>query len=362
MAGLIHTLAARAGAVSYDILIGSSILPESFLRSEITSSERIALIVSAGTYELHRHYIDDSLEVIRSRLFLIRMDDREENKSYGYAERFLNRFIEEKLNRRSIVIGIGGGVTGDFAGFCAGVYMRGIPIIHVPTTLLAMVDSSIGGKVAVNLSVGKNMVGLFHQPSLVVSDVRFLQTLPDAELGNGLSESFKHGLLGDNRTLELLERYGPDSIKSEEAIAELVALSAAFKTGTVERDEREAGLRSILNFGHTIGHAIESSASYRGISHGQAVAAGIKIKIEVCRRMGLLMEGEAARADGIMKRYGLLPELKNLDIDRVIRHMEFDKKNYAGEINFVLLNGIGNPRINQRISPGLLKEVMVKIC
>ncbi len=362
MAGLIHRVGARAGGASYDILIGNSFLPESFRRSEIVSPERIALVVSKKAYELHRPYLDEALNEVKNKVFLMHMDDREENKSYGYAEGFLKHFIEAKLNRKSMVIGVGGGVTGDFSGFCAGLFMRGIPIVHVPTTLLAMVDSSIGGKVAVNLSVGKNLAGLFHQPALVISDVRFLRSLPDAEFRNGLAESFKHGLLGDEPTLELLERHGPESIKSDEAIADLVALSAAFKARIVERDERETGLRSVLNFGHTIGHALESSVSYRGVSHGQAVAAGIKIKIEVSRRMGLLTDNEAGRADAIMKRHGLLPELKNFDLDRVIEHMDFDKKNFGGAINFVLLEGIGNPRINQRISPETLRRVMVEIC
>ena len=362
MAGLRHTIGATTESASYDILIGSSFLPDACRRREISESERIALIVSARTYELHHQYVRESLDDLWDRLFLLPMDDREENKSYAYAEQYFERFIAEKLNRRSIVISVGGGVVGDFAGFCAGVYMRGIPVIHVPTTLLAMVDSSIGGKVAVNLSVGKNIVGLFHQPSLVISDMQFLRSLPEIEFKNGLTECFKHGLLGDDRMLELLEKNGPASIKREDAISELVALSASFKSNIVAGDEREAGLRSILNFGHTIGHAIESSLSYKGIAHGQAVAAGIKIKIEASRRMGLLTGDEAARANEIMSRYGLLPEKIDLDVEQVIRHMEYDKKNFGNAVQFVLLNGFGNPRINQRIDPDLLKEVMVEIC
>ena len=362
MAGVRYTISATTESASYDILIGSSFLPDACRRREISGSERIALIVSARTYELHHQYVRKSLDYLWDRLILLPMDDREENKSYSYAEQYFEKFVSEKLNRRSIVICVGGGVVGDFAGFCAGAYMRGIPVIHVPTTLLAMVDSSIGGKVAVNLTVGKNIVGLFHHPSLVISDVQFLQSLPEAEFKNGLTESFKHGLLGDDRTLELLEKNGPASIKREDAISELVALSASFKSGIVTKDEREAGLRSILNFGHTVGHAIESSFSHKGISHGQAVAAGIKIKIEASRRMSLLTGEEAARVYEIMSRYRLLPEKIDLDVERVIRHMEYDKKNFGNAIQFVLMHGLGNPRINQRIDSDLLKEVMVEIC
>ena len=357
-----HTIKASAGSASYEILIGNSFLHDALRRPEVSSAERIAVIVSARVDELHGEYVRRSLGDLRGRSVLLLMDDREENKSYAHAERFLEKFIAEKLNRRAIVIGIGGGVVGDFAGFCSGVYMRGIPVIHVPTTLLAMVDSSIGGKAAVNLTVGKNIIGLFHQPFLVVSDLHFLESLPAGEVTNGLAESLKHGIIGDNAALELLEGNGPDSLRRVEVISELVAASARFKSAIVERDEREAGLRSILNFGHTIGHAIESSMGYRGISHGQAVAAGIRIKVEVCRRMGLLSEAEAGRVNTVIQRYGLMPEGPDLDIDQVIRHMEYDKKNFGDAINFVLLAGLGNPRINQRIPIDVLKQVMVEVC
>jgi 3-dehydroquinate synthase len=362
MAGIIHIIGVTAGPACYEILVGSDFFSEALRRSVIPSAERIALIVSSRIYELHRRIISQELEDREGRSFLLLMEDREENKSYAYAERFLERFIAEKLNRRSIVIGVGGGVVGDFAGFCSGIYMRGIPIVHVPTTLLAMVDSSVGGKAAVNLSVGKNIVGLFHQPALVISDVRFLRSLPDVEVRNGLTECFKHGLLGDFGTLELLESNDLQSIKRESVLCDLVAMSARFKSGIVEKDEKETGLRAALNFGHTIGHAIESSAGYRGVAHGQAVATGIKIKVEISRRMGLLTAAEAGRAEGIIRRYGLLPEKLDMDIEKVIRHMEYDKKNFGGTVNFVMLNGLGNPRLNQGISPDLLKEVMVELC
>jgi 3-dehydroquinate synthase len=362
MDGLIHTIGASAGTSSYDILVGNSFLHDAFGRREVTSAERIAFIISARIEGLYGEYVRTALGDIRGKSFFFTMDDREENKSYIYAERFLEKFIAEKINRKGVVIGIGGGVVGDFAGFCAGAYMRGIPVIHVPTTLLAMVDSSIGGKVAVNLTVGKNIVGLFHQPALVVSDLHFLESLSEQEFKNGIVESLKHGLIGDDATLELLEENDLRSIRGVEAISALVSRSVRFKTSIVERDEREAGLRSILNFGHTLGHAIESSKGYRGVSHGQAVAAGMQIKIEASRRMGLLTDYEANRVNALLKRYGLVPGGLDLDVEMVMRHMEFDKKNFGGEVNFVLLKGIGKPFINQRIPVDLLKRVMAEIC
>ncbi len=361
MGEVTRVITARTGDHAYDVLIGSSILPASLARPELAAFERVAVMASSRVYGLHRDYIDGSLSVLGDRGVLLLYEDSEENKSYGRAEEFLERFIGGKMNRRSAVIGIGGGVTGDFAGFCAGLYMRGVPVAHVPTTLLAMVDSSLGGKVAVNLSVGKNIAGLFHQPKLVVSDVRFLRTLPDGEFRNGLSEALKHALIGEDSTLELLERNDPASIRDETTVAELVARSVSFKTGVVERDERESDLRAILNFGHTVGHAIESHLGYRGVSHGEAVAAGMRVKTEISRRLGFLSEEEAGRVRSLIERYGLTRQRWGLDPDRVIGHMEYDKKNFAGAINFVLLKGLGRPLINQRIPMELLKNVMKEI-
>ncbi len=356
-----RAITASAGGSTYDVLIGSSVLPAALARKELAAFERVAVIVSSRVYGLHRDYLDGSLSVLGDRMALIRYDDSEENKSYGRAGEVLEKFIAAGMNRKSAVIGIGGGVTGDFAGFCAGVYMRGVPVVHVPTTLLAMVDSSLGGKVAVNLSVGKNIVGLFHQPRMVVSDVRFLETLPDGEFRNGLSEALKHALIGEPSTMGILERNDPASIRNESVAADLVAHSVLFKTGVVERDEKENDLRAILNFGHTIGHAIESHLGYRGVSHGEAVAAGMRVKAEISRRLGLLTDGEAGLVKGLIARYGLLRERWGLDADSVIGHMGYDKKNFGGVINFVLLKGLGRPFINQQIPVDLLKKVMTDL-
>ncbi|MBN2158621.1 MAG: 3-dehydroquinate synthase [Spirochaetes bacterium] len=361
MAEVMHRLQATAGPASYDVVIGETLLPDTLDGQELSKYESIAVIASKRVYDLHREYLDSSLERLGGRRRLLLMEDSEENKSYSLAGRFLEEFIGKGLNRRSSVIGIGGGVVGDFAGYCAGLYMRGIPVVHVPTTLLAMVDSSIGGKSAVNLSVGKNIAGVFRQPALVVSDVRFLETLPDEELRNGLVEALKHGLIGDGETLVILEENDIASIRKKDRIADLIARSVSFKASVVGRDEREAGPRAILNFGHTIGHAIESFMEYRGVSHGEAVAAGISVKLEVCRRMGLLSAEEARRAARIIEAYGLTMKRRPFDIEGIIGHMAYDKKNFGGSVNFVLLEGTGNPKINQRIPVEMLREVMAEV-
>ena len=361
MAGMTRVITASAGSAAYRIMIGDSILRDALGGDTAASFESLAVVASSRVYGLHGEYIDESLGALGEQYRLMLMDDGEESKNYAYAGRFLEQFLEGGMNRKSAVIGIGGGVTGDFAGYCAGVFMRGIPVIHVPTTLLAMVDSSIGGKAAVNLAVGKNIVGVFHQPALVVSDTRFLPTLPDRELGNGLAEALKHGCIGEERTLPLLEENDRKSIQAAERITELVALSAAFKSRIVREDERERSLRAILNFGHTVGHAIESSMSYQGIAHGEAVAAGMRVKVEASRRMGLLSDAEAGRVAGVIERYGLMPARRPFDIDLIMEHMKYDKKNFGGAINFVLLGGLGNPIINQQVPGALIKEVMADV-
>ena len=357
MAELTEKIIARTGKSSYDILIGSSILPSVLEDESFSSYNSIVIIVSSRVNELHGEYLTESTQRLDHCEILL-MDDGEENKNYKHAEGYLNKFIKNGMNRRSAVIGIGGGVVGDFAGFLSAIYMRGISIIHVPTTLLAMVDSSIGGKVAVNLAVGKNIAGVFHQPGRVISDVKFLKTLPDQELKNGLTESMKHGLIGDTASLELLEENDLESIKHEDVISKLISLSASFKSKIVEKDEKEGGLRAILNYGHTVGHAIESLTEYKGVSHGDAVAAGIKVKVEISRRLGFLSDAEAKRVLAVMDRYGLVRDNISLDIDKVMSHMNYDKKNFDNKVNFVLLKGIGNPSINQQIDEDILRDVL----
>jgi 3-dehydroquinate synthase len=361
MDGMTRVIAASAGSASYRIMIGNSILREALGGDAAKGFESIAVVVSARVYGLHRGYIDEALAALGGRHCLVPMDDGEESKNYAYAGRFLEQFLEAGLTRKSAVIGIGGGVVGDFAGYCAAVYMRGIPLIHVPTTLLAMVDSSIGGKVAVNLSAGKNIAGMFHQPALVVSDARFLSTLPEREFRNGLAEALKHGCIGEEGTLPLLEENDRGSIQNGDRVAALVALSAAFKARIVQEDEREHGVRAILNFGHTVGHAIESALSFRGITHGEAVAVGMRVKVEAARRTGMLTDEEAGRVVRLIDRYGLMPLTAGLDRDAIMEHMKYDKKNFGGAINFVMLRGLGNPMINQRIPGELMKEVMADV-
>lgn len=339
------------GGMTCRITVGAGVLAD-LAQLDLPRPDRTAALVSSRVYRLHRERIHRALASIGDPA-IIEFEDGEENKSYGNAGNFLERLLKERLTRSSIIVAIGGGVTGDFAGFLASVYMRGIPFIQVPTTLLAMVDASVGGKVAVNLSAGKNMVGSFHQPSAVIADTDFLETLPEREYINGMAEVVKHSLIGDEETLNLLE-HGPGA----EDLASLVLASVAFKASVVEKDEKEGGHRKILNFGHTVGHAIESSLGYRGVLHGEAVAVGMWVKLGICRDLGAISEDEYRRAIALIRRYRLLNRELRFDPREVIRHMAYDKKNEFNRVRFVLLEGLGKPVIDAPLEEARLQKYL----
>ncbi|MFC1668918.1 3-dehydroquinate synthase [Spirochaetota bacterium] len=343
--------------ISYNIFIGKEIFQS--LREKLNghSYDRVAVVVSSRVYELHRKYIDESIGGLDYGLYV--MEDSEENKNYSFAEQFFEQFLKNGLTRKSAVIAIGGGVVGDFAGYLAAIYMRGIPVIHVPTTLLAMVDSSIGGKVAVNCSVGKNILGAFHQPGMVISDITFLETLPHKEFKNGMSEILKHGLLGEKKTLGILEdNDNYESIKQNKILLELIYQSALFKSTVVEKDEKEKGLRAILNLGHTIGHAIESFQKFKNISHGEAVSMGIIAEMDISRKLGWISSEEYERVGGIIKKLDLIDSEIDASPTEIIDHMKYDKKKSDDTVKFALLKSIFKPVFNQVVDDNILEEVL----
>lgn len=360
MKGEVKIVQVHAKSKSYDVLIGNSILSQLERKRDILCDERFAVIISSRVYELYQNYISNIFKDYKN-CDILQMQDGEDQKNYKNAEGFLEILLKKGYTRKSVIIDIGGGVVSDFAGFIAAVYMRGIPVIHIPTTLLAMVDSSIGGKVAVNISSGKNIVGIFHQPEMVISDSSFLSTLPENEVKNGITEVLKHALIGDDLLWDIIINNDLNSIMEPDCISNVIFLSAAFKAGIVERDEQESGLRAILNFGHTIGHAIESVMEYSGISHGEAVAIGIKAEMEISRRLGWLSDDEIGHVDDIMKRYQLIYNNYDLNADNVIKHMIFDKKNSDGNVNCVLLKGLGTPVFNQPLDMKMVKDVIIKL-
>lgn len=346
-----------AGDSRYPVIIGKDVLHAYDTGPVFAGNDRCGVLVSETVYSLHGEKIDSFAAGIKNAK-IVQYPDSERNKSYQFAEEFFKWMLAEGFTRHSVLVSIGGGVTGDFGGYLSAFYMRGIDIVQVPTTLLSMVDSSVGGKVAVNISGGKNIVGSFHQPVLVLADVSFLNTLPLDEFKNGIAEIVKHALIGDSASVKILASHTLDSIVESDDIIPLVQNSVEFKASVVAQDEREGGIRAILNYGHTIGHAIESLVKYEGVSHGQAVAMGLLVESELSLRSGLLDKHDYSTIKDIIDRYALIPGTHTFDTGELVAHLKYDKKNVGDEIRFVLLNGIGKPVYNQLVDDDLLFEVL----
>lgn len=343
----------------YDIVLGKHALDEVDLEQLSEQFDAVGCIVSERVLALHEDTVQKTAARLGGKIFP--MTDGEDNKNYLHAERFFNLLLREGFTRKSLLVGIGGGVVGDFAGFCAAAYMRGISIIHIPTTLLAMVDSSIGGKVAVNIQAGKNIVGAFHQPRSVIADTRFLHSLPEVEIQNGIAETIKHALIGELRLIPILNLHNLTSIREDDVMEELIFLSASFKAAVVGQDVREAEIRAILNYGHTVGHALESWMHYKKISHGEAVAWGMRAEAEISRQMGFLNDADAMTINELLDRYEFSAKPPACDPGGVLDHMKFDKKNTKDSLRFVLLKKIGEPVYNIEVEENLVLDVLKKM-
>ena len=273
----------------------------------------------------------------------------ERNKRLSRVESLAEQLSAARADRDSLLLALGGGIVGDITGFLAAIYMRGIPYVQLPTTLLAQVDSSIGGKTGVNLRTGKNLVGSFHHPLAVFADTAVLRTLPPRELRAGLHESIKAGVIRDPRLFRFLESNAeaildPTQARREAAITQVVTASIRVKAAVVEADERESGLRMILNFGHTLGHAIEAATRYKQLLHGEAVAWGSIAAIHLARGRGLLPPRDADRITALILRYGPLPRFR-ATADRLVELTAADKKNRSGTLSFILPTSIGSVEI-----------------
>ena len=294
-----------------------------------------------------------------ARTAMLRLPDGEHTKRWDSVSRILDALVEHGADRKSVVLALGGGVIGDLAGFAASIYMRGIRVVQVPTTLLAQVDSSVGGKTGINHASGKNLIGTFHQPSLVVSDMDVLQTLPSRELAAGLAEILKHGLLADAPYFDEVVASLPDLRGREPtALVRAIGRSCEIKAGVVGRDERESGERALLNLGHTFGHAIESLTGYTQWLHGEAVGCGMVLAADLSRRLGLLADRDVRSVEHAVALAGLPPRIEGLAADDALRSMRGDKKAEAGAVRYVVLERIG--RAAQRAVPEpLVRETLL---
>jgi len=281
--------------------------------------------------------------------------DGEEHKSLETVDRLYDACVDARLDRGSFIVALGGGVVGDVSGFVAATYMRGIPFVQIPTTLLAQVDASVGGKTAINRPAAKNLVGAFHQPRLVLADVATLVSLPRREFISGLSEVVKHGLIADKDLFEYCEANAPALLGLErEPLEHVIFRSVEIKAAVVEQDEREGGLRAVLNYGHTVGHAIEQAAKYGAYTHGEAVAIGMAVEGRMSVARDMLSEGDWQRMVDLFARLGLPTRCPGLDFADLVDAMMKDKKTDGGRLRFALLEGLGGVAI---VSDATLDEV-----
>jgi 3-dehydroquinate synthase len=289
---------------------------------------------------------------------VILFDDREAAKNLSTVENVCRRLVRAGADRHALLIAVGGGVVGDVAGFVAASYLRGVSLAHVSTTLVAQVDSSIGGKTGVNLQEGKNLVGAFYPPRLVLSDPRFLDTLPDREYRSGLYEVVKYGVIGDRALFVYLEKNLEKLLRRDaQALAWVIARCARAKARIVSRDERESGLREVLNFGHTFAHAIESATRYRKYLHGEAVGWGMIAAGALSERVGLLQSADVARIVRLILPVGSLPRLPHISAAKLVAAMRSDKKSRGGRLRFVLASRIGTVVTGKEIPDSVVAEV-----
>ncbi len=333
------------GERSYPIVIGSQLLEDSAFAQHVPG-KRIAIVTNTTVAPLYLARLTAMLEAAGKQCFAVVLPDGEEEKNADNLMQIFTALLQHKCDRKTTLVALGGGVIGDMTGFAAATYMRGVPFVQVPTTLLAQVDSSVGGKTAINHPLGKNMIGAFYQPQAVLADTATLATLPDRELSAGLAEVIKHGAIIDAEFFRWQEAHMAKLVaRDDEALAHAIRRSCEIKADVVRQDEREGGLRAILNFGHTFGHAIEAGLGYGEWLHGEAVGCGMVMAADLSVRLGYLAPEDKARIVALVTAAGLPTVAPDLGEERWLDLMEVDKKNEDGKIKFILLKPLGTALI-----------------
>jgi len=349
----------QAESSSYDVLVspGATLTVGAWARASLGASARkLAIISNPTVFGLYGENIRRKLASAGFETSVWLMRDGERYKNLASLEQALKYLSDNRLSRDDAVVALGGGVVGDLAGFAAAVHLRGIRFMQLPTTLLAMIDSSVGGKTGINTAFGKNLVGSFHHPSGVLIDVDVLQTLPRRELTAGFCEAAKQGAISGQRlfkqTDDYLIQFPPMSLRSDsEKLADLVENQVAFKASIVRQDESESTSRldsrsrKILNFGHTFGHALEKVTKYKRLRHGEAVGYGIRLAGELSKNLDLLPQNQLNLLNDVVHRTGRLPNIADISPESIFEAFKFDKKNTGSSLNWVLLKGIGKPVI-----------------
>jgi 3-dehydroquinate synthase len=360
------------GQRSYPILIGTSLFDDISSYAGLPSATTAVIVTNTTVAPLYGQRLRSALAMKYTRVLFVVLPDGEEHKTWQSLNLIFDALLENVCDRKTILFALGGGVVGDMAGFAAASFMRGIPFVQVPTTLLSQVDSSVGGKTAINHPLGKNMIGAFYQPLLVVCDIGTLRTLPARELSAGLAEVIKYGPIADMAFFDWIESNVADLLAREPgALGHAVKRSCEIKAWVVSQDERDYGLRAILNFGHTFGHAIETGLGYGSWLHGEAVACGMVMAATLSYRLGLIDLQLVHRITQLIDRAGLpirgpqlvVPNSKNSAgyVDRYMKLMRGDKKSEAGEIKFVVIDQPGKASV-RGASEAVVRDVIESVC
>ncbi|HNX71030.1 3-dehydroquinate synthase [Rivihabitans pingtungensis] len=343
----------------YPIYIGESLYADAARIVAHLPQKKAAIITNETIAPLYLAPLQAALEAAGVAVTPVILPDGEAYKTWETLNLIFDALLGARAERKTTLIALGGGVIGDMTGFAAACYQRGAPFIQIPTTLLAQVDSSVGGKTAINHPLGKNMIGAFYQPRAVLADMAVLDTLPERELSAGLAEVIKYALLGDVQFLAWLEQH-IEALRARDraTLAEAVRHCCQMKADIVGEDEKETGVRALLNLGHTFGHAIEAGMGYGAWLHGEAVAAGMVLAAETSRLLGWISEADVARVTALIERAGLPILSPDLGVDAWISHMGHDKKVEEGQLRFVLLRQLGQAVIEKGVPLAVLREVL----
>ena len=353
---------------SYDIHIGPGVLRNSgaLIGKLLKGGDRpLPIVTDENVAKLHYETLADSLKVSGFAPKPIILPPGEQTKSFSYLENLLDRLLALEIERGGMIVAFGGGVIGDLAGFAAGILKRGVAFAQIPTTLLAQVDSSVGGKTAIDTKHGKNLVGVFHQPRIVIADISLLKTLPKRELLSGYAEVAKYGLLGDAEFFNWLEEHAKQVLSGDDsAITRSVVHSCRMKANIVTRDERESGERALLNLGHTFAHALEAALGYAdNISHGEAVALGCVLAFKLSAKLGYCSKEDAARVEQHFAALGFKTRVSQVNgkpptADELLAHIRHDKKSQGGRMTFVLAKAIGKAFITNDVEEDVVKRLL----
>lgn len=367
MTAMLRTVSVPLGAESYTIYIGSGVLAQADLMQQYVTTKQICIVTNPTIADHYLATVKASLSASNSdrHIEIVMLPEGETNKNQTSLDLIHDCLIEQKFSRDCLLIALGGGIVGDITGYAAATYQRGVDFIQIPTTLLAQVDSSVGGKTGINHRLGKNLIGAFHQPKAVLIDTDVLNTLPKREIAAGMAEVIKYGLIRDRDFLTRLDEIADDVVTLDvHLMGEVIQLSCQHKADVVEADEKEHGERATLNLGHTFGHAIEALTHYKTYLHGEAVAIGTMMALTLSRELGWVNDEEVAFAEQLFLRVGCPVDLSasavRLDVKAIREAMQRDKKVRAGQLKLILLEQLGKAVIRSDIDEALILAAIAK--